>query len=62
MYNINMQNKRLHECFTHLILYIYTYYSSIITSDLVLAFEDFSNKMSNDKLHKNTLNLVRTHH
>ena len=48
MYNINMQNKRLYERFTHLILYIYTYYSSIITSYLVLVSDDFSNKMNND--------------
>ena len=48
MYNINMQNKRLYERFAYLILYIYTYYSSIITSDLVLVSDDFSNKMNND--------------
>jgi hypothetical protein len=48
MYNINMQNKRSHERFAYLILYIYTYYSSIITSDLVLVPDDFSNKINNN--------------
>ena len=63
MYNINMQNKSLYERFTHLILYIYTYYSSINTSDLVLVFNDCSNKNETMvKLHKNILNLVRTSH
>jgi len=53
-----MQNKALHQRLTHHDSYIYTYYSRITISPICCS----SSTIAAMKLHKYTLNLVRTYH